>query len=243
MEFRYLRADEVEARVGQVPKSGKGCSILVYKDARCDMRILDEVFGPFGWQKRYSRDEQGVLKCAVGIRNPETGEWVWKEDAGTKSDMEAEKGEYSDAFKRACFNWGIGRELYTAPFIWVKAEDAKLEQRGSRLVPTERFKVSEMEVQAGRIVKLTVSTEQGRDVFRWGLNDRAKGQVEVEGRPNHLQPIRDLIKAYARARGLDGPAAMREVAEWAGVEHIKDLTPEAVPMVAEMMRGVIAQVA
>lgn len=246
MEIRPLRADEVEVRVGQVPKSGRGCFLLLYKDARCDMRVLDEMVGPFGWQKRYSRDEKDVLKCAVALRDPDSGEWVWKEDAGTPSDMESEKGEYSDAFKRACFNWGIGRELYTAPSIWVKAEDARLEQRGSRLVPAERFKVSEMEVEAGQIVALTVSTTQGRDVFRWGLNASARKAQRAPQAPGdrapHLQPVRDLIKAYAKARQLQGPEAMREVAQWAGVEHVRDLTPEMVPAVAEMMRGVIGQV-
>ena len=239
MEIRPLRPDEVECRVGQVPKSGKGCSLLLYKDARCDMRVLDELVGPFGWQCAYE-ERKGTLFCGVALRD-DKGEWVWKWDAGTPSDMEAEKGEASDAFKRACFRWGIGRELYTAPFVWVRAEDAKLEQRGSRLVPTERFRVSEMAVEGGRIVALTVSTADGRDVFRWGLNREAR--AKAADRPGHLQPVRDLMRAYARARAIPGPDAMREVAEWAGVEHVKDLTPDMVPAVAEMMRGVIAQVA
>lgn len=238
MEIRSLRADEVEVRVGQVPKSGKGCSLLLYKDARCDMRVLDELVGPFGWQCAYE-ERKGTLFCGVALKDA-SGEWVWKWDAGTPSDMEAQKGEASDAFKRACFRWGIGRELYTAPFVWVKAEDAKLEQRGQKLVPTERFKVSELEVEGGQIVRLTVSTLQGRDVFTWGLNRSARAKAGE--RPNHLQPVRDLIKAYAQARAISGPDAMVEVAQWAGVEHVKDLTPEMVPQVAEMMRSVIAQV-
>lgn len=245
MEIRPLRADEVEVRVGQVPKSGRGCSLLLYKDARCDMRVLDEMVGPFGWTCAYE-ERKGTLFCGVALRDG-AGEWVWKWDAGTPSDMEAQKGEASDAFKRACFRWGIGRELYTAPFIWVKAEDARLEQRGQKLVPAERFKVSEMEVEAGQIVALTISTLQGRDVFRWGLNASArKAQKAPQTQPDkapHLQPVRDLIKAYAKARQLHGPEAMREVAQWAGVEHVRDLTPEMVPAVAEMMRGVVGQVA
>lgn len=239
MEIRSLRADEVEVRVGQVPKSGKGCSLLLYKDARCDMRVLDELVGPFGWQCAYE-ERKGTLFCGVALKDA-SGEWVWKWDAGTPSDMEAQKGEASDAFKRACFRWGIGRELYTAPFVWVKAEDAKLEQRGQKVVPTERFKVSEMEVEGGQIVRLTISTLQGRDVFTWGLNRNAR--AKAGDKAPHLQPVRDLIRAYANARQIDGPAAMREVATWAGVEHVRDLSPEMVPEVAEMMRSVIGQVA
>lgn len=238
MEIRSLRADEVEVRVGQVPKSGKGCSLLLYKDARCDMRVLDELVGPFGWQCAYE-ERKGTLFCGVALRD-EAGEWVWKWDAGTPSDMEAQKGEASDAFKRACFRWGIGRELYTAPFVWVKAEDAKLEQRGQKVVPTERFKVSEMEVEGGQIVRLTISTLQGRDVFTWGLNRNAR--AKAGDKAAHLQPVRDLIRAYAKARQIDGPAAMAEVAQWAGVDHVRDLSPEMVPEVAEMMRSVIGQV-
>jgi len=240
VEIRSLRADEVEVRVGQVPKSGKGCSLLLYKDARCDMRVLDELVGPFGWQCAYE-ERKGTLFCGVALKD-QGGEWVWKWDAGTPSDMEAQKGEASDAFKRACFRWGIGRELYTAPFIWVKAEDAKLEQRGQKVVPTERFKVSEMEVEGGQIVRLTVSTLQGRDVFTWGLNRNARAKAGGGDKAPHLQPVRDLIRAYAKARQIDGPAAMREVATWAGVEHVRDLSPEMVPEVTEMMRSVIGQV-
>ena len=236
--YRALRPDEVECRVGQVSKTGKGCSMLLYKDARCDMRALDEAHGPFGWQRKFSRDEKGVLKCSVGIRDPETGEWVWKEDAGTPSDMESEKGEYSDAFKRACFAWGIGRELYTAPFIWIKAEDAKIEQRGSRYVPTEHFRVSEMDVEDGRIVALTISTAAGRDVFKWAIHRKPAPKVASD----HLQPVRDLIKPYAAARQLAMVDACAEVAEWAGVEDMRDLTADMVGEVVEMMRGVIAQV-
>ena len=108
------------------------------------------------------------------------------------------------------------------------------------MVPTERFKVSEMEVEGGQIVRLTISTLQGRDVFTWGLNRNAR--AKAGDRAAHLQPVRDLIRAYAKARQIDGPAAMAEVAQWAGVDHVRDLSPEMVPEVAEMMRSVIGQV-
>lgn len=122
-EFRPLRADEIDCRVKSV--NAKGVMLLLYKDARCDMAILDETFGPFGWQREHTRDN---ANCIVSIKDPITGEWVKKEDTGVESRNDAQKGLASDSFKRACTNWGIGRELYTAPFIWVPAVKTIIEQ-------------------------------------------------------------------------------------------------------------------
>ena len=115
--MRPLRSDEIEVRIGQIYE--RGVSMLLYKNARTDMAILDEASGAMGWQCDY-KEVKGNLYCGIGIENPMTGEWVWKWDCGTESNTEKEKGEASDAFKRAGFRWGIGRELYTAPFIWLE---------------------------------------------------------------------------------------------------------------------------
>lgn len=120
-EFRKLRADEIECRIGQINE--RGLSLLLYKDARCDMNVLDETVGPLNWKREHTRDNRN---CIVSIYDEAKKEWVSKEDTGTESNTEAEKGLASDSFKRACVNWGIGRELYTAPFIWVKAEDCNI---------------------------------------------------------------------------------------------------------------------
>ena len=112
MEFRKLRADEIDCRVAQI--ASNYCTLLLYKDARVDQNILDETVGAMNWQKRYVRDN---ANCIVGIWDEDKKQWVEKEDTGTESFSEAEKGLASDSFKRACFNWGIGRELYTAPNI------------------------------------------------------------------------------------------------------------------------------
>jgi hypothetical protein len=122
LTFRTLKADEIECRIGAV-KEGSGLSLLLYKDARCDMNLLDEVVGPLNWKREHSRDN---ANCIVSIWDEEKREWVSKEDTGSESNTEAEKGLASDSFKRACFNWGIGRELYTAPFIWVSADKCNL---------------------------------------------------------------------------------------------------------------------
>ena len=99
--FRNLTADEIECRVATV--SEKGCSLLLYKDARCDMNILDETFGPMNWRRSHTRDN---ANCIVSIWDDEKQQWIDKEDTGTESFTEKEKGLASDSFKRACFNWG-----------------------------------------------------------------------------------------------------------------------------------------
>lgn len=151
--FRELRAEEIECRVGVCREHG--LSLLLYKDARCDARILDEKLGPMGWQCRFE-DHKGTLFCSVGIKSAD-GEWVWKSDAGSPSNMEAVKGEASDAFKRACFKWGIGRELYTAPFIWIPAEKVELakNQRGNWYCKNE-FRVAKIAIEDGRITGIRI---------------------------------------------------------------------------------------
>ena len=125
MQFRTLKPQEIDCRIGGIYAGG--FTLLLYKDARVDMDILDETVGPNGWQRDH-KEIKGNVYCGVGIFDPglerlKTGDpWSWKWDAGAESFTEKEKGEASDAFKRACVNWGIGRELYSAPFIWIKAE-------------------------------------------------------------------------------------------------------------------------
>jgi len=119
-EIRTLKAGEIDCRVGMVSQRTKKVSILLYKNARVDMAILDELVGAANWQRDH-KEVKGNLYCGVGIR--ENGEWTWKWDCGVESNTEKEKGEASDSFKRACVNWGIGRELYTAPSIWIPCTD------------------------------------------------------------------------------------------------------------------------
>ena len=115
-EIRLLKAEEIECRVGTI--SGKGCSLLLYKDARVDMKILDETYGVGNWQRTHEVINDNLF-CTIEIWNDKINQWVKKQDVGTESYTEKEKGEASDSFKRAGFNVGIGRELYTSPFIWI----------------------------------------------------------------------------------------------------------------------------
>lgn len=132
LKFRDLTADEIDCRVQSVKmKDGKphGLVLLLYKDARVDQNILDETVGAENWQREHY-ECKGNLFCRVGIDtsaiSDDTPRWVWKSDCGTESNTEAQKGEASDSFKRACFNWGIGRELYTSPFIWIPADKCNI---------------------------------------------------------------------------------------------------------------------
>lgn len=165
--FRDLHADEIEARVSQIVE-GKGLFLLLYKNARCDMNILDEVVGPENWQREHY-EVKGNLFCRVGIKT-DSGEWVWKSDCGTESNTEAKKGEASDSFKRACFNWGIGRELYTAPKIWIPSDKCNIKKNSkNRPVCYDNFEVSEIEIKDKRIVGLTIMND-GKVCFEWPRN-------------------------------------------------------------------------
>lgn len=114
MEFRTVKAEEIDVRVASIDKTW--CTLLLYKDARVDQNILDETVGQMNWQRHHNRDN---ANCIVSIWDEDKKQWVEKEDTGVESFSQAEKGLASDSFKRACFNWGIGRELYTAPSIFV----------------------------------------------------------------------------------------------------------------------------
>ena len=162
--FRALRADEIECRVAQAKENG--VSLLLYKDARCDQNILDETVGPMFWQRHHVRDN---ANCIVSIWDKERNLWVSKEDTGTESNTEKEKGLASDSFKRACFNWGIGRELYTAPFIWINARDCTaLKPRGDKWQCFDTFVVTRLETIDKRIVSIAIkNAKTGATVFEW----------------------------------------------------------------------------
>lgn len=150
--FRALTARETECRIGRVTQNG--VMLLLYKNARADMTILDESVSAANWQREHY-ECKGNLYCRVGIRmERENGaEWVWKSDCGAESYTDKEKGESSDSFKRACVNWGIGRELYTAPVIFIKPQDCNITNDGKCY---DRFYVREMTVKDGKITHLVI---------------------------------------------------------------------------------------
>ena len=119
LKGRLLTADEIEVRVGRV--TPEGVSVLFYKDARADQNVLDEIFGPFGWQNKYYAIGNN-LHCVISIWDEEKQQWIAKDNRGTVTTAYKEKGEASDAFKRAGFCLGIGRELYSLRETFIPAD-------------------------------------------------------------------------------------------------------------------------
>ncbi len=152
--FRPLKENEIEVRVARV--TDKGVFLLLYKDARCDMNILDETVGPLNWKREHSRDN---ANCTVSLWDDKKSQWVGKEDTGSESNTEAAKGLASDSFKRACVNLGIGRELYTAPMVWVSAD---------KYDKFDRHRVSVIGYDSDRnIVNLIIEKQTGETVYSW----------------------------------------------------------------------------
>lgn len=167
-EIRTLKASEIECRAQTV--KANGCSLLLYKDARVDMKILDEVFGNENWQRSHEVIN-GNLFCNIEIWEDEKKCWVKKQDVGTESNTEKEKGQASDSFKRAGFNVGIGRELYTAPFIWVSLSDSETWQKGDKyyLSAGVSFSVKEIGYDEDRnINKLVIVDSRGKIRYEMG---------------------------------------------------------------------------
>lgn len=180
MEFRLLRADEIECRISTCNQYGVG--ILLYKDARCDMNILDETVGCLNWQRRHTRDN---ANCIVSIWDENKKMWIEKEDTGTESFTEAEKGLASDSFKRACFCVGIGRELYSAPNMFVMGKDLKTHKKTEyngkeKWECKDFFKVTEIEYDGRKIAHVKI------------LN--LKNNVEIEfGTPTEVAKTQEQI--------------------------------------------------
>ena len=176
-KFRDLTAGDIECRVQSVKPNG--LILLLYKNARVDMNILDETVGALNWQREHY-ECKGNLFCRVGIWfgghtievksdgiYGDEGRWVWKSDCGTESNTEAQKGEASDSFKRACFNWGIGRELYTAPFIWIPADKCDINNQKCY----DKFEVEKIIIEDKRITAIAIkNVTKGVRAFVWQEN-------------------------------------------------------------------------
>ena len=165
VSIRLLRAEEIECRVATINE--KGLSLLLFKDARVDQKLLDETFTPFGW-KRSHQVIDGNLYCTVEVWDKEKNQWIGKQDVGTMSYTEKEKGQASDSFKRACFNWGIGRELYTAPFIWIPAERVNIQkkEREQKFYTYDRFHVWSISYdEEGKINAVMIVNQKNEIVY------------------------------------------------------------------------------
>lgn len=181
--MRDLRADEIDLRIQQIKTKNNqpsGLILLCYKDARVDMDILDETYGPMGWQRTHEFKD-GKLYCTVSVWDNEKKQWISKEDVGTESNTEAEKGQASDSFKRANFNWGIGRELYTSPFIWIDAAACNVYDTGRKdkygapiFACNDSFSVESITIESKVITAMTVrNNKTGEIVFTYSKKQSA----------------------------------------------------------------------
>ena len=168
--FRDLKANEIDVRIATINE--KGLSLLLYKDARVDMDILDETVGEMNWQRKHLRDN---ANCIIEIWDKEKQQWISKEDTGTESFTEKEKGLASDSFKRAGFNWGIGRELYTSPFIWIPAEKCNIKPntKTNKLICNDKFVVEAIQITDKTITGLAIkNATTGKRVFVWKKEEK-----------------------------------------------------------------------
>ena len=178
LRFPLLTKDDIELRIGQMNKAGDKATLLLYKTSRTDADILDRVVGAGNWQKRFytlqgvgiGDNMRSIVVCSVGIYDDDKKEWIWKDDSGTESNVEQDKGVCSDAFKRASGGscWGIGRELYSAPTIWVKVESKY-----------DKFKVESISYNENREIKtLEIANEKGEIVYQYGLGKKVSQTSE-----------------------------------------------------------------
>jgi hypothetical protein len=188
-------ADAVSWRVGSTTQDKAKGMALAYLDARDVMERLDYVCGPAGWQCDYPH-ANGKTVCRIGIKAGE--EWIWKADGAGDTDVEAEKGALSDAFKRAAVRWGIGRYLYALPSPWVEIEPMG---RSFRIKQSQHAKLRELLNNfTGGPVKSSAAAKRDGDF------DHFKAKLDAAETMEELGAIGREIKTALPLM----PAAMRE---------------------------------
>lgn len=166
--FRDLKSDEIDCRISTFNE--KYVSILLYKDARVDQNILDETVKPENWQRDHKELKNNIY-CGISIWDEEKQQWITKWDCGKESYTEAEKGEASDSFKRAGFNWGIGRELYTAPTIYIPYKDSEgkenyeIKDKNNKKTTYTKFYVEAIQIENKVITALSIKNDKNKRVF------------------------------------------------------------------------------
>ena len=179
-EFRALKSDEIEVRIGQI--NNNGLTLLLYKNARVDIAILNETVGLLGWKREHKNDNKN---CIVSLWDSEKSQWVSREDVGSESSFEKEKGLASDSFKRSCVNFGIGIELYTAPFMWVNSSDCKIIEKNRKLVCYDKFDISHISCDGNKVIdELNIkNASTGKEVFTFKKSNKTMPKEFID-KPN-----------------------------------------------------------
>lgn len=241
-EIRLLTKDDIDVRVAQTNTYNNNglqvvkVNLLLYKDARVDMKVLDELFTPMGW-KRTHRQIGDRLYCCVEVYNSETKEWICKEDVGVESNTEAEKGQASDSFKRACVNWGIGRELYTAPRIVVELkENEYTKDQNLKIKVWATFSVKSIgyDKKTRTITSLEIQDRYGNIRYRMEQEQQQPAQTtqpaqtktrrtsKVKEEPQQYQPVPEdtywkIVVAYAQGKPTKTGGDYKET--WVAMTH------------------------
>ena len=217
-----LKAEDIECRIQKI--TNEGAVLLLYKTARVDMRILDEVYGEMNWQRHHEVINNNLF-CTISVWDSEKSQWVSKQDVGTESNAEAEKGQASDAFKRAGFAWGIGRELYDAPFIFIHAPVDKY----------DRFTVKEIKYSKTerKFTSLVIVDKNGKERYRLNgtKTDRpkAKEPTDEERRQKGIATISEIVKKHK---------AEQPFADWLkDTMKVNNLDGLTVEQLAEVYKG------
>lgn len=238
--MRLLHANEIEVRVATIKQNG--CSLLLYKDARVDMKILDEVYGPNNWQRTHEVIN-GNLFCNIDLWDDEKKTWVRKQDVGVESYTEKEKGQASDSFKRAGFNIGIGRELYTAPFIWVmlgndETYESGKDNRGKpkfALNPKVKFTVKEIDYNDQReISHLVIADSKGN--IRFELGKVITNKAEAKATEKQIIEYSKLTKELAKHNKFDYQKFMTSIKENDNVNNVAELTSNRLEYYLDLFR-------
>ena len=251
-KIRCLKPEEIEIRVQQITE--KGAQLLLYKDSRCDKRILEETYGISGWKNRYE-EIKGNLFCTISIWDDEKQQWVDKCDCGTESFSEKEKGEASDAFKRAGFNVGIGRELYTRIFYFASVPTKKNDKGKYDLENKfEKFTVAEISTneETEKIEKIKIANSKGNIVFSYGYPKTSKIDTQKTTEPvemidaDQIKVIHTLFTKIEKSesqifKNFTNDKAKVNVYNQFKVQSSKELTKENANKMIELLKNKVGK--
>lgn len=236
-KIRCLKPEEIEIRVQQVTE--KGAQLLLYKDSRCDKRILDETFGIFGWKDRYE-EVKGNLFCTISIYDDKKQQWIDKCDCGTESFSEKEKGEASDAFKRAGFNVGIGRELYTRIFYFASVPTKKNDKGKYDLVNKyEKFTVAEISTneETEKIEKIKIADSKGNIVFSYGYpKTSTKTETKKVDKPVEMITDEQIKLLHTLLTKLNNEEAKQKLYEKFKIKSSKELSKKNATIMIDFLK-------
>ena len=220
--IRNLNPEEIECRVGKITE--QGITLLLYKNARVDQTILDEVFGICGWRRRHNMIGN-ELYCILSIWDDEKKQWVQKEDVGTESEYEKAKGAASDSFKRACFNIGIGRELYSAPFIYIPINKVRMSEKNGKKSVKDSFSIKNIQTTSDKVITaLEIVNQRSETVYSYQMLQVAAVQVtDIDSEKVQVQRISDgEIQTLYAELGRTG-VTMQQILKRYGISSIQEL--------------------